>query len=39
MAAADTPPFAVEEYYDRNKYWPPESLERRRILLATLRAQ
>jgi hypothetical protein len=24
---------SVEEYYDRNKYWPAESLERRRILL------
>jgi hypothetical protein len=24
---AGTP--AVEEYYDRKKYWPPESLERR----------
>ena len=23
---------AVEEYYDRNKYWPAESLERRRTL-------
>ena len=25
---------AVEEYYDRNKYWPAESLERRRALFA-----
>ena len=25
---------AVEEYYDRNLYWPKESLERRRALLA-----
>ena len=24
---------AVEEYYDRNKYWPEASLERRRALL------
>lgn len=27
---------AVEEYYDREKYWPKESLERRRILLQSL---
>ena len=25
---------AVSEYYDREKYWPAESLERRRTLLA-----
>jgi hypothetical protein len=25
---------AVAEYYDRDQYWPAESLERRRILLA-----
>ena len=25
---------AVSEYYDRARYWPPESLERRRALLA-----
>ena len=25
---------AVEEYYDREQYWPKESLERRRTLLA-----
>jgi hypothetical protein len=24
---------AVEEYYDRAKYWPPESLARRKALL------
>ena len=24
----------VEEYYDRNEYWPAESLERRRVALA-----
>jgi hypothetical protein len=24
---------AVDEYYDRNQYWPLESLERRRVLL------
>ena len=29
---AGTP--AVEEFYDRNKYWPQESLERRAALLA-----
>ena len=28
----DTP--AVEEYDDRNDYWPQESLDRRRVLLA-----
>jgi hypothetical protein len=26
---------AVAEYYDRNAHWPPESLERRRVHLAT----
>jgi len=26
---------AVDEYYERAKYWPKESLERRRVLLAT----
>ena len=25
---------AVPEYYDRARYWPPESMERRRVLLA-----
>ena len=25
---------AVPEYYDRGRYWPPESLERRSVLLA-----
>lgn len=25
---------AVSEYYDREKYWPAESLERRRVLLS-----
>ena len=30
---------AVEEYYDREKYWPAESLERRRVLLASLTGQ
>jgi hypothetical protein len=28
---------AVAEYYDRNKYWPKESLQRREALLARLR--
>ncbi len=28
---------AVAEYYDRDRYWPEESLERRRTLLATRR--
>ena len=28
----DTP--AVPEYYDREKYWPRESLERRKVLMA-----
>jgi hypothetical protein len=27
---------AVPEYYDRNKEWPPESLARRAVLLASL---
>jgi hypothetical protein len=27
---------AVPEYYDRNQYWPKESLERRQALLARL---
>jgi len=26
---------AVKEYYDRDRYWPAESLERRRALLAS----
>lgn len=29
---------AVPEYYEREKYWPPESLERRRALLASKRS-
>jgi hypothetical protein len=29
---------AVEEYYDRNRHWPPESLERRRILMERIAA-
>ncbi len=29
---------AVAEYYDRDRYWPEESLERRRTLLASKRA-
>jgi hypothetical protein len=29
---------AVEEYYDRNKYWPSESLARREALLARIAA-
>ncbi|HET6801421.1 MAG TPA: GFA family protein [Casimicrobiaceae bacterium] len=28
---------AVAEYYDRDRYWPAESLERRRVLLASRR--
>ena len=28
---------AVAEYYDRDRYWPQDSLERRRTLLATKR--
>jgi hypothetical protein len=32
VLSPDTP--AVPEYYDRNRYWPPASLERRRALLA-----
>ncbi|HLA01468.1 MAG TPA: GFA family protein [Aestuariivirga sp.] len=27
---------AVEEYYSREEYWPADSLERRRVLLASL---
>jgi hypothetical protein len=34
---AGTP--AVPEYYDRNQYWPKESLARREALLARLAAQ
>jgi hypothetical protein len=30
---------AMPEYYDRNDHWTPESLERRRVLLATLAAR
>ena len=30
---------AVAEYYDRRKYWPPESLARREALLARIAAQ
>ena len=30
---------AVAEYYDRNKYWPAESLARRETLLAKIAAQ
>jgi hypothetical protein len=33
----DTP--AVPEYYDRNEYWPKESLERRKALLAKLQRE
>ena len=33
-AAPDVP--AVPEYYDRNQYWPKESLARREALLAKL---
>lgn len=29
---------AVEEYYDRDKYWPPESLARRQVLLPKIEA-
>jgi len=29
---------AVPEYYDRKQYWPAESLERRRVLAASLHA-
>ena len=32
VLSPDTP--AVAEYYDRERYWPQESLERRRALLA-----
>ena len=28
---------AVPEYYDRNQYWPPESLERRKAYLKEIR--
>ena len=28
---------AVAEYYDRDRYWPAQSLERRRVLLASRR--
>jgi len=34
---AGTP--AVPEYYDRNQYWPKESLARREALLARIAAQ
>jgi hypothetical protein len=30
---------AVEEYYDRKKYWPKESLERRDALMARVRSR
>ena len=30
---------AVAEYYDRDRYWPEESLERRRVLLASARGR
>jgi hypothetical protein len=30
---------AVPEYYDRDRYWPEESLERRRVLLAAVSNQ
>ena len=30
---------AVPEYYDRDRYWPEESLERRRVLLASVRGR
>lgn len=26
---------AVSEYYDRNLFWPPDSLERRRVLMGS----
>ena len=29
---------AVPEYYDRNEYWPAESLERRKALLPLIEA-
>jgi hypothetical protein len=29
---------AVPEYYDRDRYWPPESLERRKALLPAIEA-
>lgn len=28
----------VDEYYDREKYWPPESLKRREALLPAIQA-
>jgi len=39
-AVGDLPPDvpAAAEYYDRNAHWPPHSLERRRVLLASLAA-
>jgi hypothetical protein len=37
VLAQDTP--AVDEYYERDKYWPKESLERRRNLLANARCK
>ncbi|HEX7952864.1 MAG TPA: aldehyde-activating protein, partial [Burkholderiales bacterium] len=33
---ADVP--AVPEYYDRTKYWPPESLARRNAILPAIEA-
>jgi len=33
VLAPNTP--AVDEYYERAKYWPKESVERRRVLLAS----
>src|SRR5262247_1289092 len=35
------PPYtpAVADYYDREKYWPPDSLERRRLLRERRQAQ
>jgi hypothetical protein len=36
VLAPDVP--AVEEYYDRNQYWPSESLARREVLLARIAA-
>ena len=37
VLAHDTP--ALAEYYERDKYWPKESLERRRNLLARARCK
>ena len=37
VLAHDTP--ALAEYYERDKYWPKESLERRRNLLASARSK